>query len=118
MDLTADTARHDIDNAAQSTPDPDAGDEVGQLAQFVEHEGVEGNHGDLETVPFDLLSFRSSARSDLKALCCAASSNASPNKIPDSRRLLSADATNAHQLVFVRRHDAFNGSELEQEAMR
>jgi hypothetical protein len=33
-------------------------------------------------------------------------------------RLLSTDATNPHQLLFVRCHDAFNGSEFEQEAMR
>jgi hypothetical protein len=51
-------------------------------------------------------------------VCATLMSAPSLNKIPDSRRFLSADAANAHQVLFVRCHDAFDGSEFEQEAMR
>jgi hypothetical protein len=44
-------------------------------------------------------------------------SSASPNRCPDSLRLLSADAAHAHQLFYIRSHDTFNRPEFEQQAM-
>jgi hypothetical protein len=69
LDLAADTARHDIDlklNQHQ-IPTPVM---VGQLALFVVRQSVEDNHGDLEILPFDLLSVLFERASDLGALCC------------------------------------------------